>query len=39
MENKFYFSEDNRESCPFLMDKSFTENQLKEVYPNGFSIC
>ena len=32
MRNKFYFSEDNRESCPFLMDRFFTENQLKEVY-------
>lgn len=29
---KYYFSEDNRESCPFLMDQFFTENQLKEVY-------
>lgn len=32
MTNKYYFSEDNRESCPFLMDKTFSENQLKEVY-------
>lgn len=32
MENKFYFSEDNRESLPDIMDRSFTENQLKEVY-------
>lgn len=29
---KYYFSEDFRESCPLLMDRFFTENQLKEVY-------
>lgn len=32
MKKQFYFAEDNRETCPFLMDRSFTENQLKEVY-------
>lgn len=31
-ENKYYFSEDNRESLPEITDRSFTENQLKEVY-------
>ncbi|MFQ7208576.1 MAG: hypothetical protein ACLRPZ_03930 [Coprococcus sp.] len=31
-ENRYYFSEDNRESLPDIMDRSFTENQLKEVY-------
>lgn len=31
-ENRYYFSEDNRESLPEIMDRSFTENQLKEVY-------
>ena len=31
-ENRYYFSEDNRESLPEIMDKTFTENQLKEVY-------
>lgn len=30
--NEYYFSEDIRESFQELMDKSFTENQLKEVY-------
>ena len=32
MVNKYYFSEDNRESLPEVMDRSFTEDQLKEVY-------
>lgn len=32
MTNKYYFSEDNRESFPDIMDKTFSENQLKEVY-------
>lgn len=32
VEKEFYFSEDNRESLPEVMDKSFTEEQLKEVY-------
>lgn len=32
MVNKYYFSEDNRESLPEVMDKTFTEDQLKEVY-------
>ncbi|MCZ0666544.1 hypothetical protein OZZ17_03210 [[Ruminococcus] gnavus] len=32
MENRYYFSEDNRESLPDAMDKTFSENQLKEVY-------
>lgn len=32
MMNKYYFSEDNRESLPDIMDKTFTENQLKEIY-------
>lgn len=32
MVNKYYFSEDNRESLPEVMDRSFTESQLKEVY-------
>lgn len=32
MMNKYYFSEDNRESLPDIMDKTFSENQLKEVY-------
>lgn len=32
MTNKYYFSEDNRESLPDIMDKTFTENQLKEIY-------
>ena len=31
-ENRYYFSEDNRESLPEVMDKTFTEDQLKEVY-------
>lgn len=31
-ENRYYFSEDNRESLPEIMDKTFTKNQLKEVY-------
>ena len=34
MMNRYYFSEDNRESLPGIMDKTFTENQLKEVYLN-----
>lgn len=34
MMNKYYFSEDSRESLPNIMDKTFTENQLKEVYLN-----
>ena len=32
MVNKYYFSEDNRESLPEVMDRSFTTDQLKEVY-------
>lgn len=32
MVNKYYFSEDNRESLPEVMDKTFTEDQIKEVY-------
>lgn len=32
MKKQFYFAEDNRESYPFLMDRFFNENQLKEVY-------
>lgn len=32
MMNKYCFSEDNRESLPDIMDRSFTENQLKEIY-------
>lgn len=28
----FYFSEDNRETNPELMDRFFGEYQLKEVY-------
>lgn len=32
MVNKYYFSEDNRESLPEVMDRSFTEDQLKEIY-------
>lgn len=32
MENRYYFSEDNWESLPDAMDKTFTEDQLKEVY-------
>lgn len=32
MVNKYYFSEDNRESLPEVMDRSFAKNQLKEVY-------
>lgn len=32
MKNKYYFSEDNRESLPEVMNRTFTENQLKEVY-------
>ena len=32
MKNKYYFSEDSRESLPEVMDRTFTENQLKEVY-------
>lgn len=32
MKNRYYFSEDNRESLPDAMDKTFSENQLKEVY-------
>lgn len=31
---KYIFSEDNRESIPELMDRAFTEKQLKEVYIN-----
>lgn len=31
-ENRYYFSEDNRGSLPEVMDKTFTEDQLKEVY-------
>ena len=31
-ENRYYFSEDNRESLPDAMEKTFSENQLKEVY-------
>lgn len=31
-ENRYYFSEDNRESLPEVMDGSFAKNQLKEVY-------
>lgn len=29
---KFYFSEDNRETNPELMDRFFSECQLKKVY-------
>lgn len=32
MVNRYYFSEDNRESLPDAMEKTFSENQLKEVY-------
>lgn len=32
MMNKYYFSEDSRESLPNIMDKTFSENQLKEIY-------
>lgn len=32
MKNRYYFSEDNRESLPDAMEKTFSENQLKEVY-------
>lgn len=32
MVNKYYFSEDNRESLPEVMGRSFAKNQLKEVY-------
>lgn len=32
MVNKYYFSEDNRESLPVIMDRVFTKSQLKEVY-------
>lgn len=32
MANKYYFSEDNRESLPEVMDRVFTKSQLKEVY-------
>lgn len=32
MKNKYYFSEDNRESLPEVMGRTFTENQLKEIY-------
>lgn len=32
MVNKYYFSEDNRESLPEVMDRSFTADQLKEIY-------
>lgn len=32
VEKEYYFSEDNRESLPEVMDRSFTEEQLKEVY-------
>lgn len=32
VEEEYYFSEDNRESLPEVMDRSFTKNQLKEVY-------
>lgn len=28
----YYFSEDNRESLPEVMDRAFTEKQLREVY-------
>lgn len=31
---KYIFSEDSRESMPELMDRAFTEKQLKEVYAN-----
>lgn len=31
---KYIFSEDNREYVPEFMDRTFTENQLKEVYVN-----
>lgn len=34
MKIKYYFSEDFRESFPKIMDKTFTENQLKEIYKN-----
>ena len=44
MVNRYYFSEDNRESLPDAMEKTFSENQLKEVYRdiifrNGFLTC
>lgn len=29
---KFYFSQDNRETNPELMDRFFSECQLKKVY-------
>lgn len=29
---EYYFSEDSRESLPEVMDRTFTEDQLKEVY-------
>lgn len=29
---KFYFSEDNRETNPELINQFFSENQLKEIY-------
>ena len=32
MKNRYYFSEDNRESLTDVMDRSFSENQLKEIY-------
>lgn len=32
MVNRYYFSEDNRESLPDAMEKTFSENLLKEVY-------
>lgn len=31
---KYIFSEDSRESMPELMDRVFTEKQIKEVYVN-----
>lgn len=31
---KIHFSEDNRESMPELMNRVFTESQIKEVYVN-----
>ena len=32
MKNKFYFSADIAETNPELINRFFTENQLKEVY-------
>lgn len=32
VEKEYYFSEDNRESLPEVMDRVFTKSQLKEVY-------